>query len=206
MIQTDYEEFAYHWKNALRVCNQVTDCESTNYAFASLIEYDLGLIKKALNQCVKDTSNPYPPTVKDVINIIENGNADAEKLAEESYLKVIEAIQRVGYMDGVDFGEKLPVYVIERLGGWTSLCSRIGTSLSQHEFHKRFTDEYKRMFRYKDNLSCSTYVMGASDDVMREVNGQMITVNRPKITNKVTTGAITTSEAKELLASIGIVF
>lgn len=90
------------------------------------------------------------PKPSELIEIIEGSQSDKSLGA---WVKVVRAIEQVGYYSSPKFDDQLIHFVIEQLGGWMNLCTKTIDEL------KWTQKEFERLYSYyKTNTDAVGYI------------------------------------------------
>ena len=101
--------------------------------------YEFAMVKRALEAHVMDPdSGKWPPMPADIVKHLHGTSADRSLIA---WGKVLNAMQRVGQYESIDFSDAATHCAIEDMGGWPTLCR---TLLKELPFaQKRFCDAHR---------------------------------------------------------------
>ena len=111
--------------------------------FEDLKDYPIERVKMAFKAHRKDPKNgQFMPKPADIVRHIDGLPTE---IATQAWLKVIEAVKRVGAWGSVQFDDLSIHSAIDTMGGWTKLCAMTDDELpfKQREFEKLYAEKVK---------------------------------------------------------------
>ncbi|MBM7074576.1 hypothetical protein JQC92_21590 [Shewanella sp. 202IG2-18] len=120
MTDHDKEEFAEVWSATYNLYSKQITLQTLALAFEALSHYDIQQIRNGLTGHIQSPEmGQFCPKPADVIKQIEGTGDDR---AFTAWAKVLYGIHHVGAWSSIKFDDVLIHHVIEKIGGWVSLC------------------------------------------------------------------------------------
>ncbi|WP_133408158.1 DUF6475 domain-containing protein [Parashewanella tropica] len=159
MTDHDKEEFAEIWSATYNLYSKQMTLPTLAIAFEALSHYDIKQIRSGLTSHIQSPEiGAFCPKPADVIKQIEGRGADK---ASAAWAKVLYAIHHVGAWSSIKFDDLLIHLVIEKIGGWASVCKLKECELSFKQ--KDFIGHYQFLLNKPIPQSCPTVLKGIVD-------------------------------------------
>ena len=157
----EFEEFAKFFESILYAYYNNPQLEKTIIYYHVLKDYDLDVVKTAFMKIIKRSK--YFPTVSEVVKEIEK-KRDIRDMALIAYLKVINAMNRIGPYKSIIFDDPVIHLVVDALGGWAEI-SKIPISQVER-FKAEFINLYTIFSEKADLIEANKVVKGLTDEVV----------------------------------------
>jgi hypothetical protein len=140
MQTADLKKFAVLMATLAEVFNdgkEVSKIKMEIY-FKSLEKYPIEHISQAISNMINNRVYPSFPKPAEILQEI---NGRAENRATEAWLKVVDAVARIGNYQSVKFSDPVIHSVVQVMGGWPQLCQM--ESKEEHWKQKEFERLYE---------------------------------------------------------------
>lgn len=149
----DYQKFAMIMATLAEVFDDgkaVSKIKAEIY-FKALESHTIEHISKAVTRLIKTRVFPSFPKPAELLQEIEGRN---ENRATDAWIKVINAVRRIGNYESVRFSDPVIHSVIQSLGGWPQLCMMEikAETWKQREFEKLYAVISERPGKHPEYL------------------------------------------------------
>ncbi|MGB0893816.1 MAG: DUF6475 domain-containing protein [Parashewanella sp.] len=159
MTEQDKEEFAEIWSATYNLYSKQMTLPILNLTFEALNHFTIKQIRNGLTSHIQSPeSGAFCPRPADVIKQIEGSGIDR---ASNAWAKVLYAIRHVGAWSSIQFDDLLIHLVIEKIGGWITLCKLKESELSFKQ--KDFIGHYQFLLNKPVPHTCPMVLKGIVD-------------------------------------------
>lgn len=155
-------EIARIYALTCKAFDKTLDADVLKMQVEDLSDLDFEQIKKALeNYRIDEKSTIWPRAGK--IRALVNPVMSADAVANEAASLIREAISKFGWPNGSEarkFVGELGWAIVERSGGWSSLCENHGLSINPLTFHAQSRDLAKAIIEKRVKVDNYTAIEG----------------------------------------------
>ena len=159
MTDHDKEEFAEIWSATYNLYSKQITVHTLAIVYETLSRFDIKQIRTALTKHIQSPeTGQFCPKPADVIKQIE-GNSGGR--ATNAWSEVLYAIHHVGAWSSIKFEDHLIHYVIEKIGGWISICKLKESELAFKQ--KEFINHYQYLLSQPTHNATTSILKGIID-------------------------------------------